>query len=103
MKKPNKCCDIGTYECVIPMPIRGRVQGIDYCVSDIVAALNAAAITTTASCCGHGKQLGFVLLEDGRWILICRDKEHFQLVANALADGECPMGDDRRAGLDVDQ
>ncbi len=70
MKKPKKCCKMGTYECQIPMPIRGRVQGIDFCIADIVAALNAANIETMASCCGHGGQPGNICLEDGRELVI---------------------------------
>jgi len=47
------------------MPTRAyRVAHIDFCVADIVAALNAANIRTVASCCGHGKMDGNVLLED---------------------------------------
>lgn len=65
IKKPNKCCITGSYECQIPMPIRGRVQHIDLCIASIVAALNAANIATIASCCGHGSQSGTILLEDG--------------------------------------
>jgi len=65
--KPEKCCDLGTYGCDIPMPIKGRVRGIDHCVADIVAALNAANIETVASCCGHGGQAPVsILLADGR-------------------------------------
>lgn len=52
------------------MPIAGRRQDIDYCVADLVAALNAANIRTVASCCGHGKMLGDIRLEDGRVIKI---------------------------------
>jgi hypothetical protein len=52
--KPSKCCDMGSYECQVPMPLNGRVQGIDYCIADIVASLNASNIRTVASCCGHG-------------------------------------------------
>jgi len=66
MIKPDKCCDVGTYECQIPMPISGRRQDIDFCIADIVAALNAANITTVASCCGHGKMHAIISLEDGR-------------------------------------
>ena len=66
MKKPIKCCDMGTYECQIPMPIKGRRVDIDFCIADIVAALNAAGIITVASCCGHGKMPGNIALEDGR-------------------------------------
>ena len=44
MKKPDKCCPVGYYHCSIPMPIRNRVEGIDFCVADIVAALNAGGV-----------------------------------------------------------
>ena len=61
---------MGTYECQIPMSIKRRVEGIDICISDIVAALNAAGILTVASCCGHDKLDGEILLDDGREIWI---------------------------------
>lgn len=63
-------CECGTYRHQIPMPIKGRVRYIDQCIANIVAALNAAGIETVASCCGHGKRPGSILLEDGREILI---------------------------------
>lgn len=65
MKKPDKCCKLGAYDCQVPMPIKGRRQDIDICIADIVAALNAANITTIASCCGHS-DVGIISLEDGR-------------------------------------
>ena len=69
--KPTKCCDMGSYQCQVPMPISGRTQGIDYCIADIVAALNAANITTVASCCGHGNEnISIITLEDGRELQI---------------------------------
>ena len=52
------------------MPIRGRIAFIDYCIADIVAALNAAGIETMASCCGHGKCPGDIILADGRNITV---------------------------------
>jgi len=70
MKKPNKHCDIGTYEHTIPMPIRGRRRDIDFCIADIVCSLNASNIITVASCCGHGEIDGRIDLEDGRIIII---------------------------------
>ena len=70
MEKPDKCCECGSYEHQVPMPIAGRRQDIDLCIADIVAALNAANITTVASCCGHGKTDGDVLLKDGRELII---------------------------------
>lgn len=68
--KFEKHCKVGTYEHQIPMPIMGRVRYIDYCIADIIAALNAARINTIASCCGHGKKDGIISLEDGREIII---------------------------------
>jgi hypothetical protein len=73
MKKPKQCCKIGTYDCQIPMPIKGRRHDIDFCIADLVAALNAANITTVASCCGHGGIRGSIVLEDGRELII----DHF--------------------------
>ncbi len=73
--KPGSCCEMGMYTCQVPMPIRGRVQGIDLCICDIVAALNAANIVTVASCCGHGKMPGNVMLEDGRVLSVRPAKE----------------------------
>ena len=76
MKKPKKCCDCGTYEHCIPMPIKGRVQGIDLCIANIVAALNAANITTVNSCCGHGEVAPSIILDDDRFIIILTRDEY---------------------------
>lgn len=70
IKKPKKCSAMGAFDCQVPMPIHGRVRCIDFCIADIVAALNAANIETLASCCGHGKMDGDIRLEDGRVIKI---------------------------------
>ena len=70
MKKPDKCCEVGSYDCQVPMPIKGRRQDIDLCIADIVAALNAANIITVGSCCGHGVMKVSIILEDGRKLLI---------------------------------
>jgi hypothetical protein len=56
------------------MPINGRIEDIDLCIANIVAALNAAGICTTASCCGHGKMTGNIRLADGGEIIIKRRK-----------------------------
>lgn len=67
LPKPVKCCPMGSYDCQVPMPLSGRLQSIDYCIADIVAALNAANIRTAMSCCGHGDEsIAIVCLEDGR-------------------------------------
>lgn len=64
--RPSQCCGVGEYKCQVPMPLNGRLQSIDYCIADIIAALNAANIPTVASCCGHDKHRGVIMLMDGR-------------------------------------
>ena len=65
------CTPMGEYKCQIPMALNGRLQSIDFCIADIVAALNAANITTVGSCCGHGDEsLANIMLEDGRIVFI---------------------------------
>lgn len=78
MKTPDKCCGMGTYECQVPMPLAGRRRDIDFCLAEIVAALNAANIETVASCCGHGKFIGSIILDDGRCIEIYPTEEIWQ-------------------------
>ena len=70
LKKPNKCCPMGSYKCQVPVPVNGRVRGIDLCIADIVAALVVSNLTTVMSCCGHGEQDGVIYLEDGRQLII---------------------------------
>lgn len=80
--KPTKCCGVGEYLCQIPMPLNGRIQGIDYCISDIIAALNAANITTVASCCGHNKFKGSVMLIDGRFLEVTNHVRYWETDVN---------------------
>lgn len=70
MEKPSKCCDFGEFTCDVPSHAKGRVIYIDFCIADIVNALNAANIKTEASCCGHGKIPGSIILSDGRVLTI---------------------------------
>ena len=44
----------------------------DPCIAPIVSALNAAGIRTIASCCGHNKMDGSILLADGRDLRITK-------------------------------
>ena len=53
-----------------PMTINGRVADIDRCIYRLVAALNENHYRTVASCCGHGKQPGSIILDDDREIRI---------------------------------
>jgi hypothetical protein len=43
---------------------------VDYCIADIVEALQKGGINMLSSCCGHKKEEGFILLADGRTIKI---------------------------------
>ena len=43
---------------------------IDSCISDIVSALQSGGVDMRASCCGHGKADGNILLQDGRKLII---------------------------------
>lgn len=65
------------------MPLDGRVHDIDWCVRQTVAALAAAMIGTTGSCCGHQRMLGKISLADGRVIAIFPDEEVAQPVWQA--------------------
>ncbi len=76
---------IETFEEQVCMPINGRVQCIDKCISQIVASLNAGNVQTEASCCGHKKIPGSILLKDGRCLIICGGiKEHDALISYGI-------------------
>lgn len=49
---------------------RTKVIGVDACIAQLVAALNAGGITTVASCCGHGHLPGNVILADDTWLTL---------------------------------
>jgi hypothetical protein len=49
---------------------RTEYKPIDACIAPIVEALNARGILTEASCCGHGKGAGSIVLQDGRELVI---------------------------------
>lgn len=74
----DKCDDCGgekTYRNQACMPINGKVVCIDWCIHQIVAALNAGGIETVACCCGHNKQDGRIDLKDGRILFIKNQKK----------------------------
>lgn len=52
---------------------RMRVKAIDSCIAPLVEALSQQDIGTRASCCGHGKRPGNIVLEDGRELMILPD------------------------------
>lgn len=69
----DKCDSCGgekTYANQACLPLNGKVRSIDWCIHQIVAALNAGGVPTAASCCGHGKNDGSIVLADGRELVI---------------------------------
>lgn len=42
----------------------------DPCLYSLIKALNIYGIRTVASCCGHGRRPGNIVLEDGRELII---------------------------------
>lgn len=71
----DKCDGFGsktTYENQAALPLGGKVVCVDWCIHQIVSALNAGGIETVASCCGHGKVNGRIDLADGRVLEIKR-------------------------------
>ena len=58
--------------------------GIDPCLVSIIKALNEGGIKTVASCCGHGRRPGNIVLANGRELVICRDFETSRIVDKAF-------------------
>lgn len=54
---------------------RIKMAGIDSCIAPIVKMFNDNGMLTDASCCGHGKMFGNIVLADGKEIMISPDWE----------------------------
>lgn len=70
-----------------PCVLCGRLPGdggIDPCIVPLIKALNDCGIKTKASCCGHGRRPGNIVLADGREIIICRDFDTARAVDRAF-------------------
>lgn len=65
-----------------------RNKGIDYCIANIVEALNEGGIKTIASCCGHGKQPACIALRDGREFYIIPNYEEARRVGKLIIKGK---------------
>lgn len=48
---------------------------IDKCIVDLIQTLNAGGEFTAASCCGHGKRPGRIILESGRELFLASSYE----------------------------
>jgi len=53
----------------------GMFVSVDPCIAPLVQALNDSGFKTEASCCGHKKMPGSIILEDGRELFIVSDYE----------------------------
>lgn len=47
----------------------------DPCIVPIVDALNMVGLKTVASCCGHGRRPGEIILADGRSVVVFESME----------------------------
>ena len=69
-------CEWGnTTRLIMKVGKKAQIIDIDSCIAPIVLALNDAGIETVASCCGHGKIDGSIVLRDGRELVIRKFQE----------------------------
>jgi hypothetical protein len=54
--------------------IAGRSVEVDVEIAPMVRALNAGGIPTLASCSGHGRRPGSIVLQDGRELIIAKGR-----------------------------
>ena len=87
-----------TYANQVCMPLNGRVQCIDHCIHQIVAALNAGGVVTMGSCCGHGEMPGNILLQDGRMLAIFASREDARM-CDRNANNDSIRSPDRSQGV----
>ncbi len=59
-------------------------RDIDKCIEPLVRVLNDSGFTTIASCCGHGKQPGNIVLEDKRELFIAPNYKTAREVCKAF-------------------
>lgn len=58
----------------------GKIKSCDECIQPIVQLFNDYGLQTTASCCGHKKQNGSIILKDGREILIIENYDDARMI-----------------------
>lgn len=68
----------GTWNGTEVQRINGRLRNIDKCIAPLVKALNMSGLETVASCCGHGKHPGNIILRDNRVIIITSLAEYME-------------------------
>lgn len=91
-------CDHENHEAamvVIRPSEPGRRNGIwcDPCLEPLVRALNDGGMATVASCCGHEHSPGWVMLADGRCVLLTPDRTWMDRLFDVIhAFTGCPPG-----------
>jgi hypothetical protein len=53
-----------------------KLAKIDACIAALVNALQRGGVDMRCSCCGHGGDLGYINLEDGRVLVIADSSFH---------------------------
>ena len=59
---------------------------IDRCIAPLVEALQMGGIDMLSSCCGHGKDNGYIALSDGRVLVIRTEAEMKNLKPSEVSD-----------------
>lgn len=81
--KPCKFCKRQTENVLVKIPAdlsctgfsKFKYVAIDACIAPIIEALQKGAIDMRGSCCGHGRAIGEIHLQDGRVLLIADYKK----------------------------
>lgn len=59
---------------------------VDFCIADIVDALNKAGVYTRASCCGHFDGIGSIPLHDGRILYVWLPRQEVSTETGCASD-----------------
>lgn len=97
--RPCQMCERQLQKVLVKIPAdlsctdfaRFKYVGIDACIAPIVEALQKGAIDMRGSCCGHGKALGEIHLQDGRVLIIADYRgfdKHRETINNIFFPGQ---------------
>jgi len=83
--RPRPCRECGFARAVLELTVPAHLShtgkarlkwvGVDACIAGIVLALNEGGVATIASCCGHGRRPGSIILGDGRELFVASSYE----------------------------
>lgn len=91
-------CKWGTNTVVM---IDGKPRNIDSCIAPLVSALNAGGIRTVASCCGHGRLPGNIIIEGDVFLtLLTREQS---LAVSELVGGGCNIHGEKKREVGRDE